>query len=453
MVRVLQKVNAIVWGGPTLCLILGVGIYLSVRTGFVQFRSFPKAIRAFLSKIKRKKTDAEGVSGMQALCTALAATVGTGNLAGVAGAIAIGGPGAVFWMWISAFGGMILKYAEAVLSVRYRTVNADKEAVGGPMYMIINGMHDRWHWLAYVYSFFGVIAAFGVGNATQINTVIDSVNNVLKEWGGRPTTEGNILMGVGFAILLAIMLYGGAKRIGTAVQKLVPFAAVLYILLCITVLCLRVDRIPAAVSAIITGAFSPNALTGGIIGSWFITMRVGISRGVFTNEAGMGTAGIAHGAANVKHPVEQGLMGIIEVFLDTIVICTLTALVILCSGVRIPYGSDCGITLTCNAFSLALGGWVQVVIMLSICCFAFATILGWGLYGARCAQFLLGEKAWKPFTALQVAIVIIGAVLKTETVWTAAEIVNGLMAIPSLTAVLILTPELLRLIREYKQIY
>jgi len=449
MLQTLQKVNGIVWGGPTLYLILGMGIYIGIRTGFIQFRWLPKAIKQFVQRIG----GSEKRTGIQELCTALAATVGTGNLAGVAGAIAIGGPGAVFWLWISAFGGMALKFSEATLSVRYREKNADGESVGGPMYMIKNGMGIGWRRMAYIYSFLGVFAAFGVGNATQVNTLIGSVNGVLEGWGGRQTDGGNILMGIGFAALLAIVLFGGAGRIGRAAEKLVPFAAILYIFLCTAVLFLRSDRIPGAFGAIVKGAFSPQALTGGVVGSALLTLRIGVSRGTFTNEAGMGTAGIAHAASDVRHPVEQGLMGIVEVFLDTVVICTLTALVILCSGVEIPYGFDCGINLTCNAFSSVLGNWSEIAITVSVCLFAFATILGWGLYGARCAQFLLGENAWRYFAALQIVIVIVGAALKTELIWTAAEIVNGLMAIPCLIAVFALTPELLRLIREYKQLY
>jgi len=451
MIEALQKVNQFVWGGPTLILILGVGIYLSIRTGFAQFRLFPKAIAAFFSNFRKKSED--GVSSAQALCTALAATVGTGNLAGVAGAIAIGGPGAIFWMWVSAFGGMILKYAEAVLSVRYRTVNANKETVGGPMYMIRSGFNKKWHWLAYVYCFFGVIAALGVGNATQINSLISSVNSTIEAWGTAPSTNGNFLMGIGLAILVAAVLFGGARRIGAAAEKLVPVAAIAYILLCLGVLLFRAKAVPGAFAAIFSGAFSPAAVTGGVVGSSFQTLRVGVSRGVFTNEAGMGTAGIAHGSAEVNHPSEQGLMGIVEVFLDTIVICTLTALVILCSGVHIPFGEDVGIVLTNDAFSSVYGNWVQILITAAICCFAFATLLGWGLYGARCVQFLLGEKAWWLFAVLQTVTVLVGAVLKTELVWTIAEIVNGLMAIPSLIAVLYLSPELKRLIRDYKQTY
>lgn len=453
MVAFLEKINSIVWGVPTLLLILSVGIYLSIRTGFAQFRLFPDALRLFISKFKTDQQEHSGVSPLQALCTALAATVGTGNLAGVAGAIAIGGPGAVFWMWVCALLGMITKYAEATLAVRYRTRNADGERVGGPMYMIRDAMGPKWRWLAAVYSFFGIVAAFGVGNATQINTLIASINGVVESFDGHPTIFGNLMMGIGFAVLVALMLLGGAKRIGTVAERLVPFASALYLLLGFYVLVTRISAVPQALTSIFRGAFSPGAVTGGVIGSAVQSLRIGTSRGVFTNEAGMGTAGIAHSAADVNHPAEQGLMGIIEVFLDTIVICTMTALVILCSGVVIPYGTDVGIQLTNQAFSAVFGNWVRIPIALSVCCFAFATILGWGLYGARCAQYLFGYKAWRPFVLVQTVTVIIGAVLGTGTIWMLAETVNGLMAIPNLVAIAYLTPELARLTQEYKQIY
>lgn len=452
MTNILESVNKTVWGLPTLILILGVGTYLSFQTGFVQFRLFPKAIRLFLSKFRRRKARTGEVSAMQALCTALAATVGTGNLAGVAGAIAIGGPGSIVWMWVCAFLGMVIKYAEATLSVRYCARNSNAEKVGGPMYVIQNAMGAKWKWLAALYSFFGVIAAFGVGNATQINTLIYSINDVLNNFGIHASFCGNLLMGTGFAILIAVMLFGGAGRIGRTAEMLVPFASVLYLILGGYVLVVRVHAIPQAFAAMIGGAFSPQAVTGGVVGSMLQSLRVGTSRGIFTNEAGMGTAGIAHGAADVSHPCEQGLMGIVEVFLDTIVICTMTALVILCSGVRIPYGTDMGIQLTNMAFSVVMGQWICIPICLSVCCFAFATILGWGLYGARCAQYLLGDGAWKPFVVLQVATVIIGAVLGTGTIWTLAEIVNGLMAVPNLIALAYLAPEIGRLTSDYKQI-
>ena len=439
----LEKINQFVWGGPTLILILTVGIYISIRTGFVQFRLFPKALNTFLHKFEKRER-----SSLQALCTALAATVGTGNLAGVAGAIAIGGPGAVFWMWICAFLGMALKFAEATLSVQYRTVNSQNEYVGGPMYMIRNGMPHKWNWLAMVYCFFGVVAAFGVGNATQINTLVCSVNVVLNDWGIVDNARNDLILGVFLALLLGAVLLGGAKRIGSVAETLVPFAALLYILLALGVLILRAEQIPGAFCAIISGAFRPQAVTGGMIGSAFQTLRIGVSRGVFTNEAGMGTAGIAHGSAEVTCPAHQGLMGIMEVFIDTLLICTLTALVILCSGVTIPYGSDCGIALTTEAFSDVYGNWVRVLMMIAVCLFAFATVLGWGLYGNRCAQYLLGERAWKPFAFLQMGAVLTGALLNTRCVWLLAEFVNGLMAIPALIVLAYLTPSLKKRIQE-----
>lgn len=453
MTHVLEQVNRFVWGVPALILILGVGLYLSIRTGFTQFRMLSRALRLFIGRFTGQESNCDGVSPYQALCTALAATVGTGNLAGVAGAIAIGGPGSIFWMWICAFLGMITKFAEATLSIRYRQRNADGEWVGGPMYMICNGMGKRWSWLAGIYCFFGVVAAFGVGNATQINAVIGGVNSIVLSVGGQVSVQLNFAIGIFFAILILMILLGGASRIGKIAENIVPFASVFYLLLGVIVLLIRASAIPHALSAIIEGAFSPRAVTGGIIGSSFQALRVGASRGVFTNEAGMGTASIAHGSAQVDHPVEQGLMGIMEVFIDTIIICTMTALVILCSGVPVPYGIDVGVMLTSDAFASVYGSWIHIPIMLALCCFAIATVLGWGLYGARCAQYLFGERVWKFFVYLQAVTVVVGAVLETKIVWILAETVNGLMAIPNLIVLAVLSPELIRLIKEYRDIY
>lgn len=449
MIDILSRVNGFVWGAPALILIVGVGLWLSLRTGWIQLRLFPEACRRFWHEMRSSSAEKRSGSSYQALCTALAATVGTGNLAGVAGAICIGGPGAIFWMWCCGILGMVIKFAEAVLAVRYRVRDVTGKFVGGPMYMIRNGMGERWSWMAGIYCFFGVAAAFGVGNATQVNAVIGGVNGMLTAFGGGETRMGNLLMGILLAVAVVTMLMGGADRIGATAQKLVPLAAGAYLLLGIGALALRAKSIPGAFVAIFSGALHPKAVTGGVLGSVLVTLRTGVSRGVFTNEAGMGTAAIAHGASNVTHPVEQGFMGIMEVFLDTLVICTMTALVILCSGIEIPYGVDVGITLTSDAFSVILGPWVAAVIALALCCFAFATILGWGLYGARCAQFLFGDSAWRSFAVLQGVVVVIGAVLKTGTVWTLAEIFNGLMAIPNLIALAILSPELIRLIRDY----
>ena len=447
MCELLVRVNAAVWGLPLLILILGVGIYISIRTGLAQFRLFPKAQMAFLKQFK-KSGNTEDVSSYRALCTALAATVGTGNLAGVAGAIAIGGPGAIFWMWVCALIGMATKFAEATLAVRYRQRENDGSFIGGPMYIIQNGLDKKWHFLAYIYCFLGVVASFGVGNATQINTVIGGVESVGAAFGTDISFAAKLLVGGVLAVLLTVMLLGGAKRVGAATEILVPVVSVGYLLLSAIVLIMKVDAIPSAFGVIFNGAFNPQAVTGGVIGSVFVTLRVGASRGVFTNEAGMGTASIAHASGNVSHPAQQGLMGIMEVFIDTIVICTVTALAILCSGVPIGYGVDTGVSLTAEAFSAVCGEWVCIPLTFALCCFAIATVLGWGLYGARCAQFLFGDDAWKKFVLLQGVMVVVGAVLNTGTVWLLADIVNGLMAIPNLIALLLLTPELVKLTRK-----
>ena len=450
MTKILECINSYVWGIPALVLILGVGLYLTLGTGLIQLRLFPRCIRLFFSRLRGGKQEEGTVTSFQALCTALAATVGTGNLAGVAGAIAIGGPGAIFWMWICGFIGMATKYAEATLAVHCRIKDDRGELVGGPMYMIRNAMGKRWHWLAACYSFFGVVAAFGVGNATQINAVVGGVNQAIIAFGGRETNAGNLLMGIILAVLIGTMLLGGMKRIGTVAERLVPFASLAYIGLGLFIMIARFQYLDNAFSAIICGAFSPRAATGGVIGSLFSVLRIGVSRGVFTNEAGMGTASIAHASAKVSHPVEQGMMGIVEVFLDTIVICTVTALVILVSGIPIPYGQDMGVTLTAQAFSNVCGDWVSLFIAAALCCFAIATVLGWGLYGVRCAQYLFGDHVWKRFVLLQSAAVILGAVLKTGTVWLLSETVNGLMAIPNLIVLAVLSPTLFRLTKEYK---
>lgn len=450
MIEVLETVNGFVWGVPALLLILCVGIFLTLRTGFAQITLFPKALKEFFGRLFNRKENVDGITSFQALCTALAATVGTGNIIGVAGAITIGGPGAIFWMWICGILGMIIKFAEAMLSVRFHTKNSTGEIVGGPMYMIREGLPSRWHWMAGIYSFFGVIAAFGVGNATQINAVVRSINSVQIAYGRGESFVGNLCVGVLLAALITVLLLGGAKKIGLVAERLVPFAAALYLILCIGVLILRRQNLAEAFQAIVYGAFSPRSVTGGVLGSAFLALRVGTSRGVFTNEAGMGTAAIAHGAANVQHPAEQGLMGIMEVFLDTILICTMTAMVILTSGVPIPYGIDAGGMLTMQAFSSVYGRWVIVPISMAMCCFAIATVLGWGLYGARCAQYLFGENVWNKFVFLQTTTVVIGAILNTGTVWLLSELVNGLMAIPNLLTIMFLSPEVVKLVNQFK---
>lgn len=448
MAKILESIHGFVWGAPALILIIGVGVYLTVRTGFVQLRLFPRAIKTFLCMLAGRKEKGEEISSFQALCTALAATVGTGNLVGVAGAICLGGPGAIFWMWVCGALAMVTKYAEVVLAVRYR-VRDGSAWMGGPMVIIAQALGPRWKWMAYIYAAFGVTAAFGVGNATQVNAVITGINEVLRRSNTAESPGQNMVIGLLLAVLVGCLLLGGAKRIGKAAEMLVPFASVAYITLCLAALIRQRQAIPAALSSIVQGAFSPRAVTGGMLGSAFQALKTGCARGVFTNEAGMGTAAIAHASAQTSHPAEQGLMGMMEVFLDTLVICTLTAMVILVSGTTIPYGLDAGGILTNQAFSMVLGDWTAWFLAAALCCFAIATILGWGLYGIRCCQFLFGQKAWRGFVIAQTLTVVAGSVLNTGTVWRIAEITNGLMAIPNLITLAILTPEVVRLTKEY----
>lgn len=451
MADYIDGVNRFVWGVPALLLILSVGLSLSIRTRWIQFRFLSKALKRFMASFHSRKEQG-GVSPYKALCTALAATVGTGNIAGVAGAIAIGGPGAIFWMWICAILGMVTKFAEATLAVRYRIRDENGGFIGGPMYIIQQGLGKKWQFLAGIYSFFGVVAVFGVGSATQVNAAIGGINSAITALGGFPSQKLSLAIGIAFALFAVLVLCGGAKRIGSAASFLVPVASVFYLLMGFGVLLVRYSAIGDAFRAIFLGAFSPGAVTGGLLGSAFQALRIGASRGVFTNEAGMGTASIAHATAEVSHPVEQGLMGIVEVFLDTIVICTVTALVILSSGIPIAYGRDLGICLTADAFASVYGSWINIPLAVALCSFAAATVLGWGLYGARCAQFLFGTFSWKWFAIAQAASLLLGAVLSTETVWALSETANGLMAIPNLIALMGLCPEVVRLINEYKQV-
>lgn len=448
MVQILLSAHSVIWGIPMLVLILGVGLRITVKTGFAQFRLFPEAMAEFGRKFFRQ-TSGDETSPFRALCTALGATVGTGNIIGVAGAICLGGPGAVFWMWICGLLAMGTKFAEATLAVRFRK-RTGRDYYGGPMYMITEGIGHNWRFLAVMYSIFGLIASFGVGNAAQVNAVISGINSVLTSRGEAEHFRQDLAMGLILSVAVGSVLLGGAGRIGAAAELLVPFVSAFYIGLCSVVLILRWEMVGEAFFTIFRGAFSPGAMTGGAVGSVFQALRTGCSRGVFTNEAGMGTASMAHASAYVSHPVEQGLMGIVEVFLDTIVLCTLTALVILVSGVPIPFGTDGSGILTIRAFSGVCGDWASIALAAALCCFAFATVLGWGLYGARCAAFLFGQKALEPFAMLQTAAVVLGAVLKTETIWLLSELFNGLMAIPNLIALAVLTPELVRLTNEYK---
>lgn len=440
--------NRAVWGVPALIALLGTGVYLTWGTRAVQLRKLPRSIRAVFGRFAPGAGRSGEVSPFQAVCTALAATVGTGNIAGVAGAIALGGPGAVFWMWISALLGMVTKYAEVVLAVHYRK-RSGNGYLGGPMYFMRDGLGPKGVWLARCYCVFGVLAAFGVGNTAQVNTMAVSVQSALGcfgvTWGRREAA----LLGAATGGLVLAVLWGGAKRIGSVAELLVPFLSISYILLSLGVLITRFDRLPWAFSQIFRGAFTPRACTGGAIGSGLLTLRVGTAKGVFTNEAGMGTASIAHAGAGTPHPAEQGLFGIFEVFADTLVICTMTALVLLCSGVPIPYGQDAGAALTAAAFAGTYGPWAEALLAFAVACFAFATVLGWGLYGIRCAGYLWGGGGERLFVGVHGLACIWGAVASPGVVWQLAEAVNGLMALPNLFAIWALSPVVFRLTDEW----
>ena len=446
-------VNSFIWGVPAMICIIGVGLILSVRTNFIQIRKFGHALKMTIGRIFDKTEASDGsMTPFQAVCTALAATVGTGNIAGVAGAIAIGGPGAVFWMWISALLGMCTKFSEVTLAVHFREKNKRGDYVGGPMYYIKNGLGKNWMWLAYLFAAFGVLTVFGTGNATQVNTITTAINSALLNYnliGGSSVKTVSLVIGIIITVLVSAVLLGGIKRIGKVTEKLVPFMAVLYIVLALGVVILNIETVPAVFQSIFAGAFNPSSFTGGIIGSFFLSMKKGVSRGIFSNEAGLGTGSIAHACAGTEKPIHQGLFGIFEVFADTIVICTLTALTILCSGVSINYGVDAGAELTISGFVSTYGSWISIFTAIALCCFAFSTILGWGLYGARCIEFIFGEKVIKPFMVVYALIAIVGATADLGLIWGIADTFNGLMAIPNLIALFLLSGTVVKLVKEH----
>ena len=446
-------VNNFIWGVPAMLCIFGVGLYLSIRTHFLQIRKFPYAIKTTIGRMFRKRNASDGaLTPFQAVCTALAATVGTGNIAGVAGAIAIGGPGAVFWMWISALLGMCTKFAEVTLAVHFREKNTNGDLVGGPMYYIKNGLGEKWIWLAYLFAAFGVLTVFGTGNATQVNTITTAINSALLNYhviSEGAVSTSNLIIGIVITVLVGMILLGGIKRIGHVTEKLVPFMALLYIVLALGVILMNIRVLPAVFVSIIRGAFQPSAVTGGVVGSMFMSMKKGVSRGIFSNEAGLGTGSIAHACADTRKPVKQGMFGIFEVFADTIVICTLTALVILCSQVPVNYGAAAGAELTIQGFTSVYGDWVSIFTAVAMCCFAFSTILGWGLYGARCIEFLFSEKVIKPFMVAYSLVAILGATANLGLMWSIAETFNGLMAIPNLIALFLLSGTVVKLVKDY----
>lgn len=449
-----QVVNGFIWGAPAMICIIGVGLLLSVRTRFIQIRKFGVAMKNTVGKIFDKTQAKDGsMSPFQAVCTALAGTVGTGNIAGVAGAIALGGPGAIFWMWCSAFLGMCTKFSEVTLAIHFREKNSNGEYVGGPMYYIKNGLSKKWYFLAVLYAVFGVLTVFGTGNATQVNTIVASINSALMSFHIIDGTndKANLFFGIFIAALVAMVLLGGIKRIGQVTEKLVPFMAVLYVILALGVIIMNIEHIPAVFSEIFSGAFSPRAATGGVIGSMFLSMKKGVSRGIFSNEAGLGTGSIAHACADTDNAVHQGMFGIFEVFMDTIIICTLTGLVILLAAPGITYGQAAGAELTISGFTSTYGSWVSIFTAVAMCCFAFSTIIGWGLYGSRCIEFLGGEKLVRPFLVIYSFVSIVGATINLGLLWDIADTFNGLMAVPNLIALLMLSGQVKKLAIEVDQ--
>ena len=459
MLTVIEKVNDVVnnfiWGVPAMICIIGVGLLLSFRTGFIQIRKFPYAMKVTLGRMLKKREASDGaLTPFQAVCTALAATVGTGNVAGVAGAIAIGGPGAVFWMWCSALLGMCTKFAEVTLAVYYRERSETGEWVGGPMYYIRNGLGKKWAWLGGVFAVLGGICAFGIGNISQMNSIASSVTSAVTTIA--PATVGKegtiaLIAGIIMAIVCFVTYIGGIKRIGEVTEKLVPVMAMIYIVSSLVLIFIHIGNFPEIIRQIVVGAFNPSAIVGGALGIGVIeAMKRGVSRGVFSNEAGLGTGSIAHACADTKKPVKQGMFGIFEVFADTIVICTLTALVILCSGTPVGYGAAAGAELTISGFTTTYGGWASIFTAVALCCFAFSTIIGWGLYGSRFLVFLCkSNKVARPFFVVYALVAILGATMDLGLLWSIADTFNGLMSIPNLLALLLLSGTVVRLTKEF----
>lgn len=434
-----SSINSFVWGPIMLFLLVGTGVYLTVRTNFFSITKLGYVLKNTLLKMFAKSEGGEGeITPFQAVATALAATVGTGNIAGVATAIAVGGPGAIFWMWLSAVFGMATKFAEVVLSIEYREKTEDGRFVGGPMYYISNGLN--WKWLAYIFAGFAAVAAFGIGNMVQSNSVAASLE---VTFGISP-----LVTGITLAVLAAVVMFGGLKRIATVTEMLVPVMAAFYIIGAIIILIMNASAIPAAFGLIFKSAFTPTAAVGGFAGSTLaLAARMGIARGVFSNEAGLGSAPIAHAAATTDHPVRQGLWGVFEVFMDTLVICTLTALSIIVSGVWNT--GETGSALTTMAFNQSIPVIGGYIVSIGILLFAFSTLLSWSYYGERGAEFIFGPKIITPYRMLWIPFIVVGAIGGLEVLWDIADTLNGLMAIPNLIGILGLGGVVVRLTKDF----
>ena len=439
LTTILNEINGIVWGAPMLALILLTGFFLQAGLLFLPLRKIGFGF-SLLWKGREKSSSEGEISPFNALMTSLSATIGTGNIAGVAAAIFIGGPGALFWMWCTALVGMATKYAEAVLAVKYREVDDLGNHVGGPMYYIKNGLGKNWAWLGTTFAVFGAIAAFGIGNTVQSNSVADVLNSDM----GIP----HWITGVVLMVLVGAVLLGGIKRIGSVAGALVPLMAIAYLTAGLVVLAINAEAIPHALDLIFTHAFTSTAAEGGFAGAavW-MAIRFGVARGIFSNEAGLGSAPIAHAAAQTTSPVRQGLIAMLGTFIDTIIICSITGLVIITSGVWTEGIS--GASLTSAAFDVALPGVGSHLVAVSLAIFAFTTIIGWSFYGERCIQFLFGEKSVLPYRVLWIIAVALGANVSLDFIWLVADTLNAAMAIPNLIAILLLSPVVFRLTKEY----
>jgi len=463
----ITKLDDIAWGAVVLCLLVGVGIILSISTHFLQFRKFGYAMKNTVGKVFKKQKAGKGeVTPLQALTTALAATVGTGNIAGVTGAIVIGGPGAVFWMWISALFGMCTKFAEVTLAVKYRERNDKGDWVGGPMYYIKNGLGQGFGWLSVLFCIFGALAAFGIGNATQVQSIGESIGSAINALGGNVQgtmihflgndfTLCNLIVGIVVAVIVALVLFGGIKRIGAVTEKIVPVMALVYIIASLIVIFANIGQIGHVFGMIFKGAFNAEAALGGAFGITISTsITKGIARGCFSNEAGLGSAPMAHAASSESNPVKQGMFGIFEVFMDTIVICTLTSLVVLCSfcsgNVSFEWGTSGGAAIVSASLSSILGGgFGSIILAVCLALFALSTILSWSLYGTRCFEYLFGTKASIGYKIVFILFAIVGATLSLNDAWNLADALNGFMAIPNLIAILTLSPVVVKLVREH----
>ncbi len=440
LTQFITAINDIVWGPPMLVAILGTGLYLQLR---LKFMPITKIVAGFVMIWRGRKAapDAPGeITPYAALMTALAATVGTGNIAGVATAIAVGGPGAMFWMWMTALVGMATKYSEVLLAVHYRETDDHGEQIGGPMYAIKNGLGKHWRWLGTAFAIFGGLAGFGIGNMVQSNSIAGALHAAfgINHWAS----------GIVMAVFTGFVLLGGVKRIGAVAEKLVPFMCIGYIIASLIVLGIYADQIPAAFSLIINSAFNPVAATGGFAGAAvMMAMRYGVARGIFSNEAGLGTAGIAQAAGQTKNAVESGLIGMMGTFIDTIIVCTMTGLVLIVSGVW--NNGLKGAALSAAGFDAAFNGYGGAFLAIAIAVFAFTTILGWAYYGEKCWEYLVGTSVEVPYRVLWTIFVLVGAVTQLDFVWLVADTLNAFMALPNLISLLLLSPVVVRLTREY----